>query len=228
MRRTRPRELGTAAGFTLVELLVALVLLALVSTMLIGTLRFAHGAWAKSDAAAERVQRTEMAMSLLRRQLENASPLTALNTDQLQIKAFSGDRSGVLFLAPPAAALAMGGLQLVWLTIEPDGAAHRIVLRWRSYDRDAESWPPAVDGGRGMAELVLGETPGDAALAYFGPDATRNGPQQWRDAWSNMPTLPSLVRLRFAGSDTAIPDLLVAPHRGGNAGIASALVEATN
>src|SRR4029077_12540860 len=134
MMRDVPQGHRASAGFTLVELLVALVLLALVSTMLVGTLRFAHGAWAKGDAATDRLQRTEMAMSLLRRQLEAAYPLIVPGSNQQQIVAFAGDGSGALFLSTPAAALAMSGLQLTWLTLERDGVAHRIVLRWRDYD----------------------------------------------------------------------------------------------
>jgi general secretion pathway protein J len=228
MTQAVSRGSRSAAGFTLVELLVALVLLALVSTMLVGTLRFANGAWAKSEAATDRLQRTEMAMSLLRRQLEAAYPLIVIGSDQQQIVAFAGDEAGLLFLSPPAAALAMGGLQLSWLTVEPDGGAHRIVLRWRNYDRRGEAWPPELNGGRGMAELVLGETPGSAVLSYFGPDATPNSSLAWRRGWANLPALPNLIRLSFAGSGTNIPDLVVAPHRGGSGGLVSPLAQATN
>ena len=211
-------------GFTLVELLVALVILALVSTMLFGTLRFAHLAAARGEAATDRIQRTETAMRLLRRQLEEAAPLVVTGATQPPPVAFAGNEKSVLFLAPPAAALVMGGLQLTWLTIERDGSATRLVLRWRSFDPRQESWPPELDDGRNMAALVLGETPGDATLSYFGPpfgpDAAPRSPSQWYSDWTEAPVLPALIRLGFSGG--TIPDLLVSPHQGGAAGIFAA------
>ena len=208
-------------GFTLIELLVALVVFALLSTILFGTLRFAHLAAARGEAATERIQRTETAMRLLRRQLEEAAPLAAAGATQPPPIAFAGDGKGILFLAPPAAVLVMGGLQLTWFAIERDGQTTRLVLRWRGFDPRQESWPPELDGGRGMAALVLGETPGDAALSYFGPpfgpDSAPHSPSQWHGAWKGAPALPALIRLQFTGG--TIPDLLVSPHQGGAAGI---------
>jgi len=211
-------------GFTLVELLVALVVLALLSTMLFGTLRFAHLAAARGEAATDRIQRTETAMRLLRRQLEEAAPLTVSGATQPPPIAFAGDEKSVLFLAPPAAALVMGGLQLTWFTIERDGRTSRLVLRWRSFDPRQENWPPELDGGRNMAALVLGETPGDASLSYFGPpfapDAAPHSPSEWYSDWTGAAAFPALIRLGFSGS--TIPDLLVSPHQGGAAGIFAA------
>ena len=211
-------------GFTLIELLVALVVLALVSTMLVGTLRFAHLAAVRGEAATDRLERTEAAMRLLRREFEEAMPLPLAGAAQPTPVAFAGDERSVLFLAPPAAALVMGGLQLTWFTIERDGDTTRLVLRWRSFDPRQERWPPALDGGRGMAALVLGKTPGDAALSYFGPpfgpDAAPHSPSQWYGDWSGAPALPTLIRLGFSGG--TIPDLLVSPHEGGGAGILAA------
>jgi len=211
-------------GFTLVELLIALVVLALLSTMLFGTLRFAHLAAARGEAATDRIQRTETAMRLLRRQLEEAAPLAITGTTQPLAIAFAGDEKSVLFLAPPAAALVMGGLQLTWFTIEREGETTRLVLRWRSFDPQQEDWPPELDDGRSMAALILGETPGDATLSYFGPpfgpDATPHSSSQWYGDWNGAPALPALIRLGFSGG--TIPDLLVSPHQGGATGIFAA------
>jgi general secretion pathway protein J len=217
-------------GFTLVELLVALVVLALLSTMLFGTLRFAHLAAARGEAATDRIQRTETAMRLLRRQLEEAAPLALTGTAQPPPIAFAGNEKSILFLAPPAAALAMGGLQLTWFTIERDADTTQLILRWRSFDPRQESWPPDLDNGRGMASLVLGETPGDATLSYFGlpfgQDADPHSASQWSSDWNGAPALPVLIRLGFHGG--TIPDLLVSPHQGGAAGIFAAGGEPRN
>jgi general secretion pathway protein J len=216
--KPRPRRVVVAqAGFTLIELLVALALLALISVMLVGTLRFAHTAWARADAATNRLQRTELAMNVARRALQQAYPLSVAGIDRPRAVAFSGSAASVVFLAPPVAALGLGGLQVTWLTIERDGDDARLVLRWRPFDRAGESWPPQTDGGS-VTDVVLADHIGGAELAYFGPDpnAPLQSPREWRRDWTDAGQLPNLVRLSGSGG---WPDLVTALRLSGSTGL---------
>ena len=62
-------------GFTLIELVVALTLLALMSTVLFGALGFAGRSWEGGEAKAEQVGSMRLAEGFLRSQLESAHPL---------------------------------------------------------------------------------------------------------------------------------------------------------
>jgi hypothetical protein len=151
--------------------------------------------------------------------LQQAYPLTVAGINRPRAVAFAGTADSVVFLAPPVAALGLGGLQLTWLAIEAQGDDTRLVLRWRRYDRTDESWPPDLRAGD-FTETVLAEHIGGAAFAYFGDDS--DSPQQqlspqWQRDWADAATLPSLVSLSGAG---AWPDLVVALRIGGSAGLA--------
>jgi general secretion pathway protein J len=204
MKRAQP-------GFTLVEMLVAMALLALLSTLLVGGLRISRNAVMGSEAATERLLRTELGLAVIRRQLEQADPVPLGGVPSPRI-AFAGDAAGVVFLAPPGAYLALGGEEITWLAIErgPNGA--RVVLRFRPLDRASDRWPPVLDAGD-MRSVVLLDGIARADLSYFGRDDPKNDPQWWQD-WREAAALPTLIRLTIAGAGQAWPDLVVTPRLG--------------
>ena len=63
------------AGFTLLELIVALVLLGLLSAVLFGSLRLAGQSTDRGDAAAQRAAGMRLAQQFLRANLESQHPL---------------------------------------------------------------------------------------------------------------------------------------------------------
>lgn len=195
------------AGFTLVELLVAMALLALLATLLLGGLRASRIAVTGSESATERLLATARGIALMRRELQEADPLPLGNVTEPRI-AFAGDASSVVFIAPPGAYLATGGEEITWLAIENG----RIVLRYRPLDRASDRWPPLLDP-RGMTSVVLLDGVARAELAYFGRmDATT--PMQWQTAWRDAPSLPTLIRLSIASGGATWPDLVVTPRLG--------------
>ena len=68
-----------ATGFTLVELLVAMALLALLSALLVGGLHVSSTAVRRNEAASETLLRAEQAYNLMRRQFERAVPLALVS-----------------------------------------------------------------------------------------------------------------------------------------------------
>jgi general secretion pathway protein J len=201
MRRT------SQAGFTLVELLVAMALLALLSALLLGGLRMSRAAVARGEIATERLLRAELGLAVLRRQLEQADPLPLDTTTEPRI-AFAGDGQSVVFVAPPGAYLALGGEEITWLAIEPGTDGARIVLRYRPLDRAADVWPPTLDP-RDMKTVVLLDGAARAEFSYFGRPSPVTD-MQWQTAWRDAAMLPTLIRLSVA----AWPDLIVTPRIG--------------
>jgi len=201
MRRTAQE------GFTLVELLVAMALLALLSALLLGGLRMSRAAVVRGEAATERLLRTELGLAVMRRQLEEADPLP-LGTAAAPRIAFTGDAQNIVFIAPPGAYLALGGEEITWLVIEPGTGGARIVLRYRPLDRAADHWPPTLDA-RDMQSVVLLDGAAGAQFAYFGRlDPADDA--QWQTEWRDASALPGLIRFSVA----TLPDLVVNPRLG--------------
>jgi general secretion pathway protein J len=206
-RKARPAGWRSNAGFTLVEVLVALLLFSLLSLALFGTVRVDASAWVRATSHADDSDRRIHAQDLLRHLIENAYPLYLSSDPASRRIDFTGSKNGLNFLSSAPMALANGGRSRVVLAIEPENDRLDLML---------ESNPElAVKNGQAEAArrpLVSGASA--VAFSYFG--RTLSGrTAEWHDDWNAQTELPRLVRVevRFPASDgDSWPDLIVAPR----------------
>ena len=179
-------------GFTLIELVVALTLLALLTTALTAALRIETERLDRRSDRLERSAELAAACAFLRELIAEARPIAPMDRVERAI-VFDGHDDHLEFLAPAPATAAPGGLYL--FSVERvDG---RLQLRSRLFDgvlRAADGAPTLlVDGVR------------EAHFAYLGAD--------WTTDWVDRPRLPLLVRLDIALADgEPAPALLAAPR----------------
>ncbi len=191
---------GPAQGFSLLEVLVALVVLGLLLGTLTQGVRFGVGAIA-AQARVVGVRGDEDAVErTLRRLVEHMDPGTFTTPPQM-----AGSASRVEFVTelPLAASPASGqGVLRVDAALEAD-ARHRLVLRWR----------PHV-GGQGIApappvaEEVLLSGVGQVTFGFLSE-------RGWQPAWRGT-ELPLLVRVHLGfpkGDRRSWPDLVAEPRR---------------
>lgn len=177
-------------GFTLVELLIGLTLMALISIILFGGMRFGMRAWETGGERVERTTRIELVQNLLRRQLGGAR--LPSNIAGKPIVAFAGQSDRVTFIAPPAKRSEADGEFMFVLGKSDANQQSHLDLAWTPFPP-----PAASETGRGPAtEARLLENVATVELAYYGaPDPKR--PAQWWDEWDGANGLPALVRLRL-------------------------------
>ena len=191
-------------GFTLVELLVAITLFALLSVMLFGGLRFGMRATEAGTARLEWSAEIGAVAGFLRAQLADAQPLDK-DEDGRRTVAFDGEAEGVEFVALPPAYLAKGGWHTLHLSLERAKDGGRLVLTWRLVRADRSS-----DAVSAPHRSVLLEGVKTVEIGYFGAPAEGEAPQ-WHDSWHDAAALPALVRMRLAFADGhRAPDLVVA------------------
>jgi general secretion pathway protein J len=190
------------AGFTLVELLVAIVLLSLLSGIMLGSLQFGLKAWARGTAHADEVGNSVVAQQFLRRTLEEAYPFFTSEDPSRRRVEFAGSIDSLSFLAPAPAALGGGGRSRIALSVHwHDGRAHLMVSAAPELAGEA----PASAATRLLAEVASVE------LAYFGQGRSDRAPA-WHSQWRDEIALPQLVRVRVrfpAGDARSWPDLVV-------------------
>jgi general secretion pathway protein J len=199
-----------SAGFTLVELLVGLSLLALLSVLLFGGFRFGLRAWESGDQQIHAIGEVERAQGLIRTLLSEAQPPAAIaENGTVQIVAsFAGTSDGISFIAPLPAHHGVGGLYEFRLAVDRSGERESLVLSWRSFrlDRRLGEGPDFSDSA-----ILLPAAEG-ASFAYYGK-ASDDRPLSWLTSWNGERGLPQLVRLQIEGvghREKAWPELVAA------------------
>jgi general secretion pathway protein J len=189
-----------SAGFTLLELVIAITLMGLILVVLYGGLRLALNGTDSGEQRAEASNRLRLVQEFLRRQLAQSMTVYRVNDNQEKVVVFHGQPDGIEFVAPMLAQLGQGGLYRVRIGVR-DGF---LSMRWRLYQADN----PTAGEER---ETVLLEGVSAIEWAYFGPERDNDAdPPRWRSDWTSTERRPSLVRLNLAQQGEAWPDL-VAP-----------------
>ncbi len=216
---------GGQRGFTLLELLVAMTLLAIVMVLLFGGLRLGTRAWESGEERSEELARLEVVQGFIRRQLSQAYPLVMpVNRAERRIS-FTGRPDTLEFTTLMPAHLGVGGFHRLVLSVAAvtaDGAGKRLVMRRRLFQPGVDDSPGLPDA-EDEHESVLLERISGAEFSYYGATEANEEPE-WRDAWEGAPSPPLLVRLGVTfpkGDRRYWPELVVRPRIGSLAATAA-------
>ena len=192
------------AGFTLLELLVALMLLGLIASLSLGGIRLGARTWETVGARAEETGRAQMVRAFLSRELSQSMPLLLAEPDDSRRLAYEGDSDTLIFVAPLAPQFGLGGPQRMRLAVidDPDSAERgkSLVLRRRPYYPDDEF---SVDTGSDETHILL-DGIAEAGFSYYGME--EDGAIGWSDEWRDREAPPTLVSLRIRFLDGAGPE----------------------
>lgn len=195
-----------SAGFTLLELLIAITLLGLLLAALFGGLRLGARAWERSEERLEESARLQVVQNFLRERLAQAYPLTAEDqTGRLRL-AFEGTGDTLRFVTLMPAYLGTGFAELL-LAVDDRTGIENLVVQWRRFELTPQS-----DDEEPQIKVLLEDIEA-LEIAYYGALA-RGEPILWHEQWLDIMALPQLIRLRviFAVGDRRYwPDLIVRP-----------------
>lgn len=190
------------AGFTLVEMLVSLTLLAMAAVLMLDGLSSSQRLWAGEAARTARAESVEAAQAMLRARIEGLRPATRFDGTNPYADIDGGQRQLAFLSAPgdvdqPAAArryrLALGDRGDLLL-----GSASALV---------------DVSAGDAYTDQVLMRDVEGVDISYYGPDAS-GGTAHWQSDWSRRASPPELVRIRLVlkqGDRRVWPELIVHP-----------------
>jgi len=210
------RMARTVRGFTLLELMIALTLLALLSAVLFGSLRLAGRSTDGGEAKVEAAASMRLAQEFLRTNLEAQHPLRMRKIVDSPLL-FSGTRNELRYAAELPPRVAGGGIWFYRLSLRTEDSRGPLTLERVVPDLAADAIPEFANADRsvladGIAELTLG---------YFGRDtdaATTVAPT-WRDHWDNVQQLPMMIRIDVKPKQgPAWPTLYVTPREAPEAG----------
>jgi general secretion pathway protein J len=179
-----------ARGFTLLEMLAALALLALLLAGVWSGISAATRTIRAGQAAAARIELLRAAQGYLRRELQEAQPLPWTKTHEGNDVTFDGTARRVRFVAPLPGYLGRLGSQLQTVELVPDGENLRLQVQLAELSPDGG---PPVPIGKPQV-LLHGIVAG--RFQYRGYDA-RMRPLPWQADWPMAGRLPVLVRLQL-------------------------------
>jgi general secretion pathway protein J len=189
------------AGFTLLETLVALVVLGMLVAGLAQGLRFGVLAWNRQARSIDRTAQLDAVDRALRRVIEQIDPGNTHDAPTVE-----GGPASFLFTSElPAGASALP-TRRAEIRLLVDGA-HRLVLRWAPYTHAQRLGPQPTP-----TDIVLVDQVARLDLAYR-PQSPGEG-AGWRTDWHE-PEVPGLVRIRLTfvpGSLMHWPDIVAAPR----------------
>lgn len=171
-------------GFTLLEVLVAIAILALLTSALVGITRFAMNAWERTAARTSSTEALVRIDRTLRRQITAIVSAGALGEVKGNPPLFFGAGDGFGWVARTPALANEPGLYGQRVRVVP---GRGLLL---------ESWP--IDRPDSIDTAPLAPT-GHVRFAYFG-SAGPQEPPRWHARWAAGPIPPRLVRIEFPGA----------------------------
>lgn len=214
--RIRKLTASREAGFTLLELTIALVLLALLSTVLFGSLKLAGRSTDSGEAKADAVSSMRLAEDFLRANLAQEHPLRMRKMVQFPLL-FSGSSDELRYASELPARVAGGGIWFYRLAVHADDPKSPLVLERVIPDLSAASMPGFDNADRS----VLAEGIAKLTIGYYGRnpgDMTATDPT-WHDRWDDTQRLPLLIRIDVTPTHgRPWPTLYVEPREGPEAG----------
>ena len=183
-----PVPLRRDGGFTVVELLISVVLLALILATTQSALRFGQRSWEIAEDM-DNSDHSNAALKFIEQRLVQAMPLYEREADGRLRVAFSGTAGNVSFIAPTSVGPAGGGLYRFQLGAAPNSSGGQsLSLSWLLYQ-------PSASGGNPDTRILIPEIE-SFGLRYFG--RLKPGEQAgWVLEWSRTDALPDLVEMRF-------------------------------
>jgi general secretion pathway protein J len=202
-----------AAGFTLIELVVAMALLGTMMLLLYSGLSFSLRSWDAGEASGRRSADRRIGENFLRRELSEIFPMRWKDPMALRV-AFDGEKERLRFVSARPAGASLGGLSLVSLEVERGDRERHLVMRRAMPDDEAKDFGPLDKAER----TVLLEGVDSVQFAYFGAENDFTAPK-WSDTWPYIERVPQMIRLRMRSSDsTPLPDMVVRIELGEEAG----------
>ena len=196
-------------GFTLLEILLALALLAFVMLGVWGALRGAARVTRSADAVMAQGEQVRTVQQFLRRYIGAAEPQPFAMADGSAARMFRGDDTSIEYGAPLPMQSGHAGLYIQTVSLQKGGAGMSLRLDYQPYTENQ------VANAQPVRHVLLTNLRGGKfeylAAAAFGK------PPAWRDDWQATNGLPLAVRIHLDPAwrtRVGFPDMVIPVRTG--------------
>ena len=186
-------------GMTLVEVVIALVLFALISLALTSAMSTMGQTLTKSSARIDSISDMRLISDFLRKTV--GAPFFAFRQVEQQNLFFHGDGRDLYWIGNLSGYQGPGGLHLMHLYLEPtaQGGSQLMLAYTRWYPQP--DWVPDFSQARPQV-LITGVTDFSLQFQPTGADAA------WQSDWTNPVQYPQAVRIRLAVDHRYWPEIV--------------------
>jgi prepilin-type N-terminal cleavage/methylation domain-containing protein len=189
-RRTREKAMRSA-GFTLIEVVLALTIFALIGGILYGAFSLSHSAVEKSQVNSTRNQKQRSIADLLGSYVRSTFPYR--ESPQEQTAFFEGDVESLTFVSAYSQGMGGRGMAKIQISMDEDDNGRETV-------KLEETAPVRLSSESGVGgqtySIVLQDNVKEFRLAYLDPQAEE---ETWEDRWDGRERrmLPRAVRFTY-------------------------------
>jgi len=203
-RKSAGRIIAKQGGFSLLEVVLAVTLMAMGMALALATFRGSAQSVIRAEAEGERNERLRAVQGFLRRQLSAALP-SAFEFDQTTGDGtqFRGDHQRVEFVGTLPGYLSRGGSYLQTLEVVPGSGGKRLQFEFRLLSADGP-----IEAEREPEILLDGIAEARFEYRTLQADGT---PGDWQDEWNVASQMAPVLRLqlRFKDDKRHWPELVV-------------------
>ena len=212
------RNSTASRGFTMIELMIALVLLALMSAVLFGSLNLAGRSTDAGTAKAEASSGMRLAGDYLRTQLAAQHPQRMRKILEFPLL-FGGDADQLRYAAQLPGRVGLGGVWYYRLKLATVAGRQKpsLILERMIPDLSAADRPEFADA----EHSVLADDIKELKFGYYGVNTGAGVDEEptWRDQWDDPQLLPQLIRIEVTPRlGDPWPPIVVAPREAPEAG----------
>jgi general secretion pathway protein J len=198
-------------GFTLIEVILAMTLMAALLSLLFGAFRFAGRAWEAGESRAVTASHVRHALAFMQRDIQKAfaQRWREGNTPAARI-AFEGGSDSLKFLVPKSGNPRSAGMTAIGFGIVDErnfaDRKKRLAVWREQLDARATDFT-TLDAAEPRALL---ENVAELKFEYYGRENDREE-ATWRDTWEPKQRLPQLVRIRITMAEPGYspPEMVV-------------------
>ena len=199
-------KINHSGGFTLIEVIIAMSLLAIMMLLLFGSMRICVQNWDAGERKMREVGRMAEVQNFFKRHLTAIKPLQNNFTEDEPEFTFQGDKRSLQFVSSLPASAGRFGLQLFSVALKKNEDDNQVIAV------SITPFFPAAEGEEWkIEEVIIAEQIETLEISYYGVEKLGNE-AEWHEEWEN-DSVPDLIKVAIELEGGKVwPEIIVEPR----------------
>ncbi len=203
MTTIKQQKISQSQGFTLIEIMVAMVILSMIMLLLFSSLFTANKYWKIGENRIEKNDEVRLVSSFIRKQISQTVPMLWIDDNKRKLL-FEGKHNELFFTSTLPSHRGGGGIHSLTLKVIQIDNKNQLGMTYSLLIPDVIPFSGNADDDEQF--VTIANDIDSIHLSYFGKEENDENPG-WFDVWKNDNFLPQLVRIQISshGETTVWP-----------------------